>query len=116
VLIHDSEACRMAALFDMLDMHQSELWAVLRLRCRCRFGSHVSELHGESYSSGGEARSSSALREHIDQLTREAFELRRGLTQQVWPPVLCGHNSGGMIAPTSWHWIYCSSRRFAGSY
>ena len=34
--------------------------------------------------SGGEARSSSALREHIDQLTREAFELRRGLTQQVW--------------------------------
>ena len=33
--------------------------------------------------SGGEGRSSSALREHIDQLTREAFELRRGLTQQA---------------------------------
>jgi len=34
-------------------------------------------------SGGGDARAAAALREHIDQLTREAFELRRGLTQQV---------------------------------
>lgn len=43
----------------------------------------LQELAASGPASGGEGRTAAALREHIDQLTREAFELRRGLTQQA---------------------------------
>jgi hypothetical protein len=75
-----------------------------------RCGSNVSyrQFTMDRDASGGEARSSSALREHIDQLTHEAFELRRGLTQQATvfnrpQTMLCRKIRGAMDAASASH-------------
>lgn len=64
--------------------------------------SSASTPRGQRQAGGGAG--GGALREHIDQLTREAFELRRGLTQQVLPP------SAGAGAPTR-NAAHCASLR-----